>query len=75
MKMKRRQVRDFGQGVEANRLFQMLIDIGEYPMHPAFVFRPAIDRSHVARNVKMTGPRPFAAKLPPAGVGPSQLTC
>ncbi len=38
MKVERGKVRDISQRVEANRLFQMLIDICEHPMHPAFVF-------------------------------------
>ncbi len=38
MKVERGKVCDFSQGIEANRLFQMLIDICEYPMHPAFIF-------------------------------------
>ena len=32
------EVCDFGQRAEAKRLFQMLVDIGEHPMHSAFVF-------------------------------------
>jgi hypothetical protein len=30
-------------------LLQMLIDICDYPMHPAFVFRPAVERTHVQK--------------------------
>jgi hypothetical protein len=32
-------------------------------------------REFMRDNVKMTGPPPFAAEPPPAGVGPCRLTC
>lgn len=38
MEVERGEVCDFGQRVEAKRLFQMLIDIREHPMHSAFIF-------------------------------------
>lgn len=38
MKVERGKVRDVSQRVEAHRLFEMLVDIGKHPMHPAFVF-------------------------------------
>lgn len=46
MKVELRKVRDFGQGVEVERLIQMLINVGDDPMHTALVFRAAVSRSH-----------------------------
>ena len=46
MKVKRGKVSDFGQRSEVERLVQMPVDVGDYSVHSALVFRAAGLRSH-----------------------------
>ena len=48
MEMKRREVGDFGQCLEIQRLIEVLVDVLEDPVHSADVFGPALGSRHVA---------------------------
>ena len=59
-----------GAGVFLSDMFSPIVD-GSKPKDATF----ARDAVAAGPNVKMTGPPPFAAKPPPAGVGPCRLKC
>lgn len=50
------KVRDFGKGLEAERLVELPINVFDHSVHSGFVFRTAMARSHEAAKVKSLDP-------------------